>query len=168
MRAVLHFVTNGPLCGCTVLQSRPHNINTQTLVMRGRWDHTYRSLWLSETHWLNICSGFWPVRRAISWNDDLYIDRQPYSLLFWPLLANIFSYYSRHKTIFWANADLIKPFPNEISAIQLFFYAVLQMSLLSRTSSTCAEIVIICIFQPLLSFMWFWCSSDHSFLLLQF
>ena len=98
----------------------------------------------------------------------LLISNDPVFVKFWHLLVCISFYYSSHNMIFWTNSDLTKYFPNEKSTTLLFFYAVLQMSFLPPLSSKCIEILIICISQPFLPFMQFWCSSDHSFLVLQF
>lgn len=115
-----------------------------------------------RTHWCYIhmkVVAYRPVRQPISRNDNpLLIGNNPASNEFRHLQVSIF-YYSRHNTIFSANSDLTKSFPNT----QLFFYAALQISFLPPASSKCAIVLIVCTSeQPFLPFMWFWGSHERN------
>ena len=96
----------------------------------------------------------------------LHIGNDSASIEFRHLLVSISSYYSRYITISCANSDLRERIPNEKSLHNFSFIQCFRFRFyLCDLNGT--GLLIICISQPLLPFMRFWCSSDQFFLVLQ-
>lgn len=118
-----YIVTNGPWCGCTVLQVRPQNMSVLLGVINGR---ALIFCTPAATHWFHIGKtviGFRPVRRAISKSDNPHFRLATTLSLSNSTLTGkhfVFHQQDNFQQDIVSNADFTKRFPNQKSTTQLF------------------------------------------------